>query len=96
MVSGTGLVGAFRLKRSDHAPCGFSGCIIPNMASAEQQPDSLNIQLLVDSIPALIHIARPDGCIDYFNRPGLDYLGATLDDVTGWKWTAFVHPEDVG
>jgi PAS domain S-box-containing protein len=55
----------------------------------------LNIQLLVDSIPALIHTARPDGCIDYFNRPGLDYLGATLDDVTGSKWTAFVHPEDV-
>jgi len=65
------------------------------MASAEQQRESLNIQLLVDSIPALIHTARPDGCIDYFNRPGLDYLGATLDDVTGSKWTAFVHPEDV-
>jgi PAS domain-containing protein len=65
------------------------------MASAEQQRESLNIQLLVDSIPALIHTARPDGCIDYFNRPGLDYLGATLDDVTGWKWTAFVDPEDV-
>jgi dihydrofolate reductase len=59
------------------------------MPSAEQQPESLNIQLLVDSIPALIHTARPDGCIDYFNRPGLDYLGATLDDVTGSKWTAF-------
>jgi hypothetical protein len=27
----------------------------------------LNIQLLVDSIPALIHTARPDGCIDYFH-----------------------------
>jgi PAS domain S-box-containing protein len=65
------------------------------MASAEQQRESLNIQPLVDSIPALIHTARPDGCIDYFNRPGLDYLGATLDDVTGSKWTAFVHPEDV-
>jgi PAS domain S-box-containing protein len=65
------------------------------MASAEQQSESLNIQPLVDSIPALIHTARSDGCIDYFNRPGLDYLGATLDDVTGWKWTAFVYPEDV-
>jgi PAS domain S-box-containing protein len=69
--------------------------MIPTMVSAGQQPDSLNNQLLVDSIPALIHPARPDGRIDYFNRPELDYLGATLDDVTGWKWTAFVHPEDV-
>jgi PAS domain S-box-containing protein len=63
------------------------------MASAGQRSESFN--LLVDSIPALIHTARPDGWIDYFNRPGLDYLGATLDDVTGSKWTAFVHPEDV-
>ena len=65
------------------------------MASAGQQPESLNIQLLVDSIPALIHTARPDGYLDYFNKPWLEYLGATLDDVTGWKWKAFVHPEDV-
>jgi formate hydrogenlyase transcriptional activator len=71
------------------------GIIIPTMPSAGQQPESLNIQLLVDSIPALIHTARPDGYLDYFNKPWLDYLGATLDDVTGWNWTAFVHPEDV-
>src|SRR3984957_1184079 len=69
--------------------------MIPTMALAEQQRDSLNIQLLVDSIPALIHTARPDGHLDYFNKPWLDYLGATLDDVTGWNWTAYIHPEDV-
>src|ERR1700733_2038136 len=63
--------------------------------AAGHQPESLNIQLLVDSIPALIHTATPDGYLDYFNKPWLDYLGVTLDDVTGWKWTAFIHPEDV-
>jgi PAS domain S-box-containing protein len=68
---------------------------MPVMASVGQQSESFNIQLLVDSIPALIHTARPDGYLDYFNKPWLDYLGATLDDVTGWKWRAFVHPEDV-
>jgi len=55
----------------------------------------LNAQLLVDSIPALIHTARPDGYLDYFNKPWLEYLGVTLDEVAGWNWTAFVHPEDV-
>ena len=69
--------------------------MIPTMASAGQQPESLNIQLLVDSIPALIHTARPDGYLDYFNKPWLEYLGVTLDKVTGWNWTAVVHPEDV-
>src|SRR5712692_7339081 len=69
--------------------------MIPTMASSGQQPESLNIQLLVDSIPALIRTARPDGYLDYFNKPWLEYLGVTLDKVTGWNWTAVVHPEDV-
>src|SRR5258706_9171680 len=77
------------------AACSFSGCIMPAMASAGQGSERLNAQLLVDSIPALIHTARPDGYLDYFNKPWLEYLGVTLDKVTGWSWTSFVHPEDV-
>jgi PAS domain S-box-containing protein len=69
--------------------------MMATMGSAGQQSESLNIQLLVDSIPALILTARPDGYLDYFNKPWLDYLGATLDDVTGWKWWDVIHPEDV-
>jgi len=68
---------------------------MPAMASSGQGSVSLNAQLLVDSIPALIHTARPDGYLDYFNKPWLEYLGVTLDKVTGWNWTAVVHPEDV-
>jgi formate hydrogenlyase transcriptional activator len=68
---------------------------MPAMASSGQGSERLNARLLVDSIPALIHTARPDGYLDYFNKPWLEYLGATLDKVTGWNWTAFVHPEDV-
>src|SRR5260221_400508 len=73
----------------------FSGCIMPVMASLGQGSERLNAKLLVDSIPALIHTAGPDGYLDYFNRPWLEYLGVTLDKVIGWNWTAFVHPEDV-
>ena len=69
--------------------------MIPTMASPGQNFESLNIQLLVDSIPALVHTARPDGYLDYFNKPWLEYLGVTLDEVAGWKWKAFIHPEDV-
>jgi len=77
------------------AACRFSGCIMPAIASSDQGSERVNAQLLVDSIPALIHTARPDGYLDYFNKPWLEYLGVTLDKVTGWNWTAFVHPEDV-
>jgi PAS domain S-box-containing protein len=65
------------------------------MASSGQGSERLNAQLLVDSIPALIHTSRPDGFLDYFNKPWLEYLGVTLDKVAGWNWTAYIHPEDV-
>src|SRR5207248_8320715 len=42
-----------------------------------------------------IHTARPDGYLDYFNRGWLDFLGKSLEDVCGWRWTESVHPEDV-
>src|SRR5437762_4879744 len=49
----------------------------------------------VDTTPAFIHTARPDGYLDYFNRGWLDLLGKSLEDVCGWRWTESVHPEDV-
>ncbi len=68
---------------------------MPAMAFPKRESESLNIQLLVDSIPALIHTSLPDGYLDYFNKPWLEYLGAALEQVSGWNWTAFIHPEDL-
>src|SRR5271163_4518263 len=65
------------------------------MVAPRQEFVSIDVQVLVDSIPALIPTARPDGYLDYFNKPWLEYLGATLDEVAGWNWTTFIHPEDV-
>src|SRR5690348_89794 len=67
--------------------------LIEALADVKKSEDRL--RLVVDSIPALIHTARPDGYLDYFNRRWLEYLGVTLDKVAGWNWTAFIHPEDV-
>jgi len=65
------------------------------MVSPGRESEPLDVQMLVDSIPSLIHTARPDGYLDYFNKRWLEYLGVTLDKVSGWNWTAFIHPEDV-
>jgi PAS domain S-box-containing protein len=65
------------------------------MSAPRQESEALNIQVLVDSIPSLIHTARPDGYLDYFNKRWLEYLGVSLDKVAGWNWTAFIHPEDL-
>src|SRR5277367_4361869 len=74
---------------------GSERCMMRGMSSPRRESDLMDMQTLVDSIPALIHTARPDGYLDYFNKRWLEYLGVTLDKVAGWNWTAFIHPEDV-
>jgi PAS domain S-box-containing protein len=44
-------------------------------------------RLVTHTTPALIHTALPDGNIDFFNRRWLEYLGLTLNDVQGRRWT---------
>ncbi|HVT10286.1 MAG TPA: PAS domain-containing protein [Polyangia bacterium] len=60
------------------------------------EDERIDYQAVVDSTPALIFSARPDGYIDYFNRRWLEYLdGVPLDALLGWGWTKFIHPDDV-
>ncbi len=53
------------------------------------------LRLVIDTTPALLHSARPDGYLDFFNKRVLDYLGLSLEDVSGWRWTSAIHPDDV-
>ncbi|MFC4764722.1 PAS domain-containing protein [Dyella koreensis] len=54
-----------------------------------------DLREIVDSIPAFIGLASPSGEGEYFNRFAREYLGATLDDLTGSKAVDTVHPEDL-
>jgi PAS domain S-box-containing protein len=55
----------------------------------------MSLRQIIDSSPALIHTARPDGYLDFFNRTWLDFVGQPLKNLLGWKWTSLIHPEDV-
>jgi PAS domain S-box-containing protein len=65
------------------------------MASPGQESESKHLLGMIDSIPSLIHTARPDGYLDYFNQRWLQYAGLPIEDLLGWKWTAVIHPEDI-
>jgi PAS domain S-box-containing protein len=54
-----------------------------------------HLRLVIDTVPALIHTGRPDGYLDFFNRRWLDYVGLSLAELAGWKWTGVIHPQDV-
>ena len=60
--------------------------------AASQSPD---FRLLIDSAPSLIHTSLPDGYLDFFNQGWLDYVGRSLEDLLGWTWTEYIHPEDL-
>jgi PAS domain S-box-containing protein len=50
---------------------------------------------IIDTIPALVWSARPDGSAEFFNRPWLDYAGLSYDQARDWGWVKAVHPEDL-
>ncbi len=54
-----------------------------------------NLQLTIDTIPALVWTAQTDGSAIFFNRHYLDYIGFTPDQAMGWGWTAAVHEDDL-
>jgi len=57
---------------------------------------TLRLRQILDSSPALIHTARPDGYLDFFNRTWCEFLGKPVEELYGWKWTSCVHPDDIG
>jgi len=65
------------------------------LAEDEVKQAENRLRLALDTTPAMIHSARPDGYLDYFNQRWLNYVGLSLEDLQGWRWTAVIHPEDV-
>ncbi|MFZ0992133.1 MAG: sigma 54-interacting transcriptional regulator [Candidatus Sulfotelmatobacter sp.] len=53
------------------------------------------LRRVIDTTPAFLHSSDPDGNHGFFNRRWLEYLGVTEEDLQGWGWTAFIHPEDL-
>ena len=65
------------------------------LAEEEVKQGENRLRLVLDTTPALINSARPDGYLDYFNRPGLEYVGLPLEAVQGWGWKTVIHSEDL-
>ena len=60
------------------------------LTSSEQE-----LRLVVETIPALVWRAGPEGNFEYVNKRVLEYFGAPLDEIIGWGWMEKVHPDDV-
>jgi len=66
-----------------------------NQAEAALRERKLDLQLMVDSIPAQVAVITPTGAVETLNQPCLEYFGKTLDELKGWASSDPVHPEDL-
>jgi formate hydrogenlyase transcriptional activator len=53
------------------------------------------LRLIVDTIPALLVSALPDGSVEFINKGWRDYTGVALENLTGCGWYSTVHPDDL-
>jgi formate hydrogenlyase transcriptional activator len=64
-------------------------------AEQELRASERKYRHLVDTTPAFVHTALPNGDLDFLNCGWLEYIGVPLTDLLGWRWTSKIHPEDV-
>jgi PAS domain S-box-containing protein len=62
---------------------------------ATLQSSEDRLRLVIDTIPAHVWSARPDGSVDFVNRRWLETTGLTREDSLGWDWGSVVHPDDL-
>jgi PAS domain S-box-containing protein len=53
------------------------------------------VRALLDTVPALMWSANPDGELSYLNQQCVDYTGRTLKDFVSHGWTDLIHPDDL-
>jgi PAS domain S-box-containing protein len=51
------------------------------------------LRIIVDTIPAFVWSALPDGSLDFVNRRWTE-LGLSLEDLQGSNWIGVIHPDE--
>jgi len=57
--------------------------------------EPIDLQALVETIPALVVCALADGSAEFANRAWHEYTGCSSPELTGWGWHATIHPDDL-
>ncbi len=65
------------------------------LAEESSKQNSARLRFVLDSMPQKILTATADGLIDYFNPQWSEFTGVSFDEVEGWLWQRFVHPDDL-
>jgi formate hydrogenlyase transcriptional activator len=61
----------------------------------EQKRAEQELRDILDSIPAIVWVARPDGSNTYVNSQYAEYTGLTPAQTAGTGWRVVAHPDDL-
>src|ERR1700691_658125 len=61
----------------------------------ERRRSEKELRDVIDTIPAIVWSARPDGSNTYVNRRFIEYSGLSADQTAGSGWQAAIHPDDL-
>src|ERR1700730_13212044 len=50
---------------------------------------------LIETIPAMAFVTRPDGSSEFASRPWIEYSGLSAEQTAGSGWEVTLHPDDV-
>jgi PAS domain S-box-containing protein len=62
---------------------------------ATLQSSEDQLRRVINTIPALVISALPDGTLDFVNERMVEYTGSSIGDLSGWNWAEIVHPDDL-
>ncbi len=79
----------------DGVVCTFMDVTLREAAEAATRESEKQFHALAESIPQLAWIMDAEGDIFWYNQRWFDYTGALLDDMKGWAWRSFHHPDEV-
>lgn len=65
-----------------------------NREGAQQRDEQVDLQDLIETLPALVLCALPDGSVEFANRAFHEYTGCSLQEPRGGEWHSLIHPDD--
>lgn len=64
-------------------------------AQEEIRRVSERFRFMAESMPQKILTTTSIGEVDYFNKQWMNFTGLAFEEIEGWGWKGFLHPEDL-
>ncbi len=74
-------------------------CVLRDITVRRRVEDELRksdqqLRFIMDSMPPKIFTASPSGDVDYYNSQCTSFTGLSFEQLRGWGWVQFLHPDD--